>query len=112
MKRFFIMLFICTLGCASYTYIYSPHAIEAKRQEPAYAKWGKLAVIKTKEKYPKAHIVDYLHIGRENKPNNVAIERFKLWLREGDKEYGVFIDITFNTKTETVLRITFKETAK
>ena len=36
--------------------------------QPPYAQWGKLAVEKTKEQYPKAEIVDYLHIGRKPKP--------------------------------------------
>lgn len=80
------------------------------QQIPSYAKWGLLAMQKTKERYPKANIVDYLHIGREMKASGVAVERFKLWLRENGREYGVFIDIEFDVQTEEVLHITFKET--
>jgi hypothetical protein len=84
-------------------------AIRAKRQEPAYAKWGKMAVLKTKEKYPKADIIDYLYVGRKKKSPNVAVEQFKLWLREDTKEFGVFVDIEFDIQTENVIQITFRE---
>ncbi len=80
------------------------------QQIPSYAKWGLLAMQKTKERYPKANIVDYLHIGRETKTPNVAVERFKLWLQENGREYGVLIEIEFELQTERVLYITFTET--
>jgi len=80
------------------------------QQIPAYAKWGLLAMQKTKERYPKASIIDYLHIGREMKTSHIAVERFKLWLRENGREYGVLIDIEFEVQTEKVLHIAFKET--
>ena len=41
---------------------------------PPYAKWGKLAVEKTKEQYPKAEIIDYLHIGRKPKTVQITVE--------------------------------------
>ncbi|MGX6445125.1 YqzG/YhdC family protein [Neobacillus sp. K501] len=76
---------------------------------PPYAKWGTLAMKETKEKYPNAEIVDYLHIGRESGPQT-SIEKFKLWLKGQQKEFGVFVDIEFNNKTEQVIKITFQET--
>lgn len=76
---------------------------------PAYAKWGKIAMQATKEKYPNTAIVDYLHIGREI-TNEKATEKFKLWLRGPEKEFGVFIDIQFNPETEEIIEITFEET--
>lgn len=87
--------------------IYFGFSVQA---QPPYAKWGKIAVEKTKEKYPKAQIIDYLHIGRKPKTVYVSIEKFKLWLREDEKEFGVFVDIEFETKTEKFLKITFRET--
>ncbi|QFT87959.1 hypothetical protein FIU87_04755 [Bacillus sp. THAF10] len=74
---------------------------ESENQVPSYAKWGQLAMKKTKDKYPDADIVDYLHIGRQEGPINTT-ERFRLWLREGEKEFGVNVTITFDTKTENV----------
>lgn len=76
---------------------------------PPYAKWGRMAMAETKEKYPEADIVDYLHIGRETKGEQ-SIEKFKLWLRGQEREFGVFVDIVFETETEKVLSITFRET--
>ncbi|WP_245415750.1 DUF3889 domain-containing protein [Alteribacter populi] len=83
-----------------------------QQEEPAYAKWGKLAVEKVKERYPDYKVVDYLHIGREEgEEDNQATEKFKLWLRDdGECEFGVFINITFDLKTEEVIEITYEKT--
>ena len=78
---------------------------------PPYAKWGTLALQKTQEKYPQAKIVDYLHIGRTSGPQS-STEKFKLWLRENGKEFGVYINIEFNNDSEKVLKVTFEETAR
>ena len=76
---------------------------------PSYAKWGKLAMKETKQKYPNAEIIDYLHRGRKTK-GETMIEQFKLWLRGENREFGVFVNIEFNSRTEEVLHITFLET--
>lgn len=78
---------------------------------PPYAKWGTLALQKTQEKYPQAKIIDYLHIGRTSGPQS-SIEKFKLWLKENGKEFGVYINIEFNNETEKVLKVTFEETSR
>lgn len=80
--------------------------------QPPYAKWGKLAVEKTKEQYPKADIIDYLHIGRKPKTVQITVEKFKLWLREDGKEYGVFVDVEFETKTEKFIKVSFQKTSR
>ncbi|WP_034672036.1 DUF3889 domain-containing protein [Ectobacillus panaciterrae] len=85
------------------------HAIRIERGDPAYAKWGKLAVLKTKEKYPQADVIDYLYVGREKKSSGVAVEKFKLWLRQNEREFGVFVDIEFDLPGENIIQITFKE---
>jgi hypothetical protein len=84
------------------------HAFEAT---PSYAKWGQLAMKETKAKYPASDIIDYLHIGREVN-DNIATEKFKLWLRDRStkKEFGVFVYLKFNEKTEQLIKITYKET--
>ncbi len=78
-------------------------------EEPYYAKWGRIAVEKAKERYPEADIADYLYIGRR-KADKSTTETFKLWIRESDKEFGVFIIIEFESETEKVKRIEFIET--
>lgn len=76
---------------------------------PSYAKWGKLAMKETKQKYPEQEIIDYLHKGR-HKNGNAMIEQFKFWLRGENGEFGVFVNIEFDSTTEKVLHITFVET--
>ncbi|MFD1736852.1 DUF3889 domain-containing protein [Bacillus salitolerans] len=83
----------------------------AEQEVPPYAKWGQIAMEKTKEKYPKADIIDYLYIGRE-KETEYSIEKFKLWLKNDSKEFGVFVDITFNNETKQIIEINYKETTR
>jgi len=78
---------------------------------PAYAKWGKLAIEKTQSSYPNSKIIDYLHEGSELK-EDATIEKFKLWLKEGDKEFGVYVRIKYTTETQQVVDIELQETAK
>ncbi|CAM4252262.1 hypothetical protein BAMA_06755 [Bacillus manliponensis] len=103
MKRL-LASFILIMTLVTIYFSFSAHA------QPPYAKWGKIAVQKTKEKYPKAQIIDYLHIGRKPKTIRISVEKFKLWLKEGEKEFGVFVDVEFETKTEQFLKISFQET--
>lgn len=90
--------------------LFSSHITFARPDAPSYAKWGQLAVKTAKEKHPKADIVDYLHIGREDKAQS-SIEKFKLWLREDGKEFGLFINIEFDPKNERVIHINIKKSA-
>jgi hypothetical protein len=85
-------------------YVQAEHAI------PPYAKWGRLAMQKTKEKYPGVDIIDYLHIGREVN-DGISKEKFKLWLRDNNKEFGVFITISFYTNNEEIVDISFRESS-
>lgn len=109
-----LQIFRCCVLCFTVVFTfpipYQAADVYENQQIPSYAKWGLLAMQKTKERYPKANIIDYLHIGREMKAADIAVERFKLWLRENGREYGVLIDIEFEVQTEKVLYIIFKET--
>jgi len=84
-------------------------ASEQKKPVPEYAKWGKLAMEETKKRYPAADIIDYLHVGKQQK-NGMSVERFKLWLKQDNREFGVFVNITFEPDTERVKNITVVET--
>ena len=74
--------------------------------ERPYVKWGEVTMEKTKEKYPNASILDYKHIGRDTGATT-STEKFKLWLKEDNQEFGVFVQIQFNNKTEEITGITF-----
>jgi hypothetical protein len=95
----------------SFGYSHSPVYVNAEKPVPSYAKWGTLAMKKTKEKYPNAQIIDYLHIGRISGTAS-STEKFKLWLKEDNREFGVFVNIEFENRTEKVLGITFRETSR
>ncbi|MDF1507125.1 DUF3889 domain-containing protein [Robertmurraya sp. DFI.2.37] len=106
MKKILISLILFS---ASFAFITNDTSfVEA---EEKYAKWGQLAVSKTKEKYPNAEIKDYKHIGRVQ-GTNTTVEKFKLWLKENDKELGLLVNIEFDKETERVIEISFKEIEK
>lgn len=109
MKLMMIALGFSISVYATVTHLPDITPVQQHQQEPAYAKWGELAVKETKQKYPNANIVDYLHIGSETK-DDTTIEKFKLWLKDDRHEFGVFVDITFTTKTGNVIKIDFQET--
>lgn len=75
---------------------------------PAYAKWGQLAMQETQSKYPNASIIDYLHEGKESKENS-TIEKFKLWLKDNGKEFGVSVKIEYITETDELVNIQIQE---
>lgn len=78
---------------------------------PAYAKWSKIVINETQLKYPNANIIDYLHEGSELN-ENTTIENFKLWLKDHNNEFGVFVTITYITETEEIVNIAFRETSR
>ena len=77
-------------------------------QIPGYAKWGQLAMKRTKDKYPKAKIVDYQHLGKQEAPI-LTTEKFRFWLKEGDKEFGVNVTIHFYKESEAVKEVKLEE---
>ena len=93
------------------TILQTNNDVSAEQEAPPYAKWGRVAMSKTKEKYPQAEIIDYLHIGRDKGPQS-STEKFKLWLKTSSREFGVFVDITFDNKTEKILNIKYRETTR
>lgn len=118
-KQIFIVIFnVCVFFSMCFGNAYAAdrgvvNSLHYAQQKPIppYAKWSVLALKKTKEKYPNANIIDYLHIGKVTGPNT-STEKFKLWLKDNQKEFGVYVDIEFNNKTEAVINISFKETPR
>ncbi|MFC5528273.1 YqzG/YhdC family protein [Cohnella yongneupensis] len=80
-------------------------------QPPEYAKWGRIAMQVTIERYH-LPIVDYLHVGRRQLSPGIAEEKFKLWLRSNTREFGVFVTIRFETSSDRILAIEFEETSR
>ncbi|CAG7618038.1 hypothetical protein PAESOLCIP111_02076 [Paenibacillus solanacearum] len=78
---------------------------------PDYAKWGRLAVKETADRYKGAKIKDYRYIGRRKPGTGITEEQFKLWLAQDNREFGVFVHIRFETSTEKVISVKFRESA-
>ncbi|WP_277584243.1 DUF3889 domain-containing protein [Psychrobacillus antarcticus] len=85
-----------------------PTIAPVQQEIPAYAKWGQFAMRETQSKYPNASIVDYLHVGSKSKENS-TIEKFRLWLKESDKEFGVSVIIEYTTETDELVNIRIEE---
>lgn len=111
MKKLFVSLLIGIILFSGNLGPIHLSAVNVKAETPAYAKWGKIAMLKTKEKYPNAAIVDYLHVGRVS-GTNTTTEKFKLWLKEQNKEFGVLVNIEFDNKSERVVDITLTVVAR
>ncbi|MEO4052605.1 DUF3889 domain-containing protein [Solibacillus sp. CAU 1738] len=109
MRKPLIVVGIMIIFYLALTYI--PKINHAQQETPAYAKWGTLAIKETQSKYPNAKIIDYLHVGSENQAET-TIETFKLWLKDPDKEFGVYIKISYVSETEKVNNIEFQETSR
>ena len=109
MKNFLFSIALILLSFVGHEVILPVTKMASTIQEPAYAKWGRLAVEKAKERYPEAEIVDYLYVGRRNL-DRTTTETFKLWIREAEREFGVFITIEFDQQNEAVKKIEFMET--
>ncbi|MFD0711361.1 DUF3889 domain-containing protein [Paenibacillus sp. GCM10027626] len=76
--------------------------------EPDYAKWGRVAMQETAKRY-RMDIVDYKHLGRQADNSGHAVESFKLILKNGQRSFGVTVNIRFELQTEQILQIQFIE---
>ncbi|WP_158231973.1 DUF3889 domain-containing protein [Sporosarcina sp. P12(2017)] len=86
----------------------APVAALSKVEVPAYAKWSRLAIKQTMLKYPHADIKDYLHIATDSK-KVTNTEKFQLWLKEEEREFGVLVTVTYSAETGKFIRIDFQE---
>ena len=89
----------------------TPTSTHVQQEIPPYAKWSKIAIKETQLKYPNANIIDYLHEGSELSGDS-TIEKFKLWLKDHNTEFGVFVRIKYITETEEIVTIDFQETSR
>jgi hypothetical protein len=75
---------------------------------PSYAKWGQLAMRETAKRYH-GDIVDYEHLGSREAAPGITEERFRLWLKEEHRQFGVLVSIQFETITDRVVRLELTE---
>ena len=102
--------------CLSLVFVFVPfldnsigiNTVHAEKTNPSHAKWGRIAMKKTAEKYPSAKIYDYLHVKREQR-GNYSIETFKLWLDENNNKFEVIVNISFDTKSEKITNVSLQK---
>lgn len=114
MKSIWMAVYLCFTVMLPFSLHHSAIAAEASpptKPIPAYAKWSRLAIKEAKKRYPSAQIKDFLYLGRTQPGADKTAERFKLWIQNQNKEFGLFITIVFDTKTEEVKSISFVETS-
>ncbi|MGO4106755.1 DUF3889 domain-containing protein [Paenibacillus sp. YAF4_2] len=77
--------------------------------EPAYAKYGRIAMQETANRFPEADIIDYKYEGRFPSGTTDAEERFVLWLRGAGSEFGVRVRIRVVSDTGDVRDVQVEE---
>jgi len=103
-----LLLALCLISPLS-PLAFHPSSVNGQAAQPEYAKWGIVAMEATKAKYG-IPIVDYRHIGRVATAPGTAEERFKLWLKDGNREFGVIVSVQFDTGSERLIAVKFRET--
>lgn len=94
------LLILCSSSIGLTYQMPSAHA------EPAYAKWGVIAVKKAETKYG-APVKDYAHIGRTVISESIAEEKFRLLIKKDNKELTVEVTVRFNPKTDELSNVDF-----
>jgi hypothetical protein len=99
LKGMAVLLIALSIGFAGFIAGGSPAGAE-----PEYAKWGRLAMQTADEKFD-ADIVDYKYLGRSEMRQGEAVETFRLWLKRPDREFGVLVRITVDTRTDQAKKV-------
>ncbi|MEK3709501.1 YqzG/YhdC family protein [Bacillus sp. FSL K6-1005] len=72
------------------------------------SKWEELAVKEAKKRYPLAQVLVKQKVW-DRKRKDEAVKQYHLTLREGSKEFGVFVTISFDPYSQKVNKIAILE---
>lgn len=109
-KKIIVLLFIAMLLGFHYTYVLSLEKVSAESgQLKEDEKWGQLAIEEVQKKYEGVLIKEYKYIWHEEKKDGTGIKRFKFLLRHFGKEFGVYVTISYDVKSEEVKNIQIME---
>ena len=86
--------------------IWVQYTMPTAHAEPAYAKWGVIAVKKAETKYG-APVKDYAHIGRTVISESIAEEKFRLLMKKVNQEFTVEVTVRFNPQTDELSNVDF-----
>lgn len=95
-----LLLILCSSS------IWFQYKMPTAHAEPAYAKWGVIAVKKAESQYG-APVKDYAHIGRTVISESIAEEKFRLLMKKENQEFTVEVMVRFNPQTDQLLNVDF-----
>ncbi|ARV99379.1 putative protein YqzG [Bacillus subtilis] len=72
------------------------------------SKWEEIAVKEAKKRYPLAQVLFKQKVW-DRKRKDEAVKQYHLTLREGSKEFGVFVTISFDPYSQKVNKIAILE---
>lgn len=72
--------------------------------------WKNFAIKETKKRYPLSQVLFAQKIW-DNTKKNQTVKQYKVTVREGMKDIGVFVTISYDAKTEKVKKIQVLEEA-
>ncbi|MEC1290916.1 YqzG/YhdC family protein [Bacillus mojavensis] len=102
-KQCVICLSLLVFGTAT------AHAEEAPLVTARHmSKWEELAVKEAKKRYPLAQVLVKQKVW-DRKRKDEAVKQYHLTLREGSKEFGVFVTISFDPYSHKVNKIAILE---
>lgn len=101
-----------TTSSGTQSIAFASSAAHVPKVTPSYTNWGLVAVAEAKKKYPTASVVDYKRFPRIVLSPTTAQDTFKLWMKDGDHELGLYVYVVFDIASENLRSITFKETSQ
>ncbi len=97
---------------SGYSYVLPTEKVSAESgQLKEGEKWGELAIEEVQKKYDGVLIKEYKYVWHEEKKDGTGIKRFKFLLRHSGKEFGVYVTISYDVKSEEVKEIQIMEVA-
>ena len=84
-------------------------AASSVHAEPSYAKYGRVAMQETANRYPDADIIDYRYEGHFAAAGSNSEERFRLWLRGAGTEFGVRVRVFVKADSGDVRDVQLEE---
>ncbi|CAM5223785.1 hypothetical protein UACE39S_01167 [Ureibacillus acetophenoni] len=112
MKKLVVFLTIVvaffTIAAMTPLHSVSSPIVQQEKDIPAYAKWGVMAMQKTRKNTQTSN--NRLFAYGACCWTKYIVEKFKLILKEKGREFGLFVDLEFKNDTEELVNITFTET--
>lgn len=78
--------------------------------QDGYEKWSRLALMEVKKQFPSRKLTDFEYVKREKINDEKKKDIFKVQVEsESERPFIVYIEVTFNEKTEKIHSIEMKK---